>query len=60
MVYGHGVAVEPVAHINQEAAALHEHGAEISEQAPMEMPTNQSGDHHDTSHEHGRHHSHAH
>ena len=61
MVYGYGVAVEPVMEINKEAAALHEHGEIVSKDAPlpqehptpvpeMQIEAEHHHDHHDHKH----------
>lgn len=57
MVYKYGVAVEPVAEINKEAAALHEHGADRHdhdldhEDDRLDESEPEPGHHHD--HDHG-------
>ena len=54
MVYGHGVAVKPVAELNKQAADLHEHGAENrAHDSGMESSVQQPMEHHhDHDHEH--------
>lgn len=60
MVYGHGVAVEPVAVLNQESAALHEHGVEVASPVHVEVPKIPLGHTHDGSHKSEHQHSHSH